>query len=159
MKYLCIEYTCLKDKNNKIKYIGFTSRALSIRFKEHCRKFPERKKYHIELIEETEDKEIAKQKEIYYTLLYNTIEDGDNINLGMGQSKSNKGSFQKGNTFGKKGTKKVKCLETNEVFNSLTECANYFNLSISKISAVCQGKRKTTGKKHFIYYSEESLSK
>lgn len=149
---------CLKDKNNKIKYIGFTSRELEVRFKEHCRKFPERKEYHIELIEEVEDKENAKQKEIYYTLLCNTIKDGDNINLGMGQSQPNKGNFQKGNDFGKKGTKKVKCLETNEIFNSLTECANHFNLSISKISAVCQGKRKTTGKKHFIYYFEENLS-
>ena len=149
---------CLKDKDNKIKYIGFTSRKLEVRFKEHYRKFPKRREYHIELIEETEDKEIAKQKEIYYTLLYNTIEDGDNINLGMRQTKLNRGNFQKENDFGKKGTKKVKCLETNEVFNSLTECANHLNLSISKISAVCQGKRKTTGKKHFIYYFEENLS-
>ena len=149
---------CLKDKGNKIKYIGFTSRELEVRFKELCREFPKRKEYHIELIEETEDKEIAKQKEIYYTLLYNTIEDGDNINLGMGQTQPNRGNFQKENDFGKKGTKKVKCLETNEVFNSLTECANHFNLSISRISAVCQGKRKTTGKKHFIYYFEENLS-
>lgn len=150
---------CLKDKNNKIKYVGFTSRSLRVRFNEHCQKFPERKEYHIELIEETKEKNIAKQKERYYTKLFNTIKDGDNINLGMGQSNPNKGNFQKENNFGKKGTKKVKCIETNEIFNSLTECANYFNLSISKISAVCQGKRKTTGKKHFIYYSEESLNK
>ena len=149
---------CLRDKDDKIKYVGLTSRELKVRFKEHCKDFPEREKYHIELIEEIEDKESAKQKEKYYILLYNTIEDGDNINLGMGQSQPNKGRFQKENNFGKKGTKKVKCLETNEVFNSLTECANHFNLSISKISAVCRGKRKTTGKKHFIYYSEENLS-
>lgn len=64
----------------------------------------------------------------------------------MGQTTPNKGNFQIRNDFGKKGTKKVKCLETNEIFNSLTECAKYYNLSISKISAVCQGKRKTTGK-------------
>lgn len=150
---------CLKDKNNKIKYVGFTSRKLEVRFKEHCKNYPERKNYHIELIEETKDKEIAKQKEIYYINFYNTIKDGDNINLGMGQSTPNSGNFQFGNTFGRKGTKKVKCLETNEVFNSLTECANYFNLSVSNISAVCKGKRKTTGNKHFIYYSEENLNK
>lgn len=150
---------CLKDKNNEIKYIGFTSRELEVRFKEHCKKFPERKNYHIELIEEINNKAVAKQKEIYYIKLYNTIENGDNINLGMGQSNPNKGNFQVGNEFGKKGTKMVKCIETNEIFNSLTECANYFNLSISKISAVCKGKRKTTGNKHFIYYSEENLNK
>lgn len=150
---------CLKDKNKKIKYIGFTSRSLKIRYKEHCKNFPDRKQYYIELIEEIEDKETAKQKEKYYIQFYNTVNEGDNINLGMGQSAPNKGNFQKENQFGKQGTKKVKCLETNEVFNSLTECAKYFNLSISKISAVCRGKRKTTGKKHFIYYSEESLNK
>lgn len=149
---------CLKDKDNKIKYIGLTLRELKVRFQEHCKEFPERKKYHIELIEEIQDKETAKQKEKHYILLYNTIEEGDNINLGMGQSKPNKGSFQNGNDFGKQGTKKVKCLETNEVFNSLTKCAKHFNLSISKISEVCKGKRKTTGKKHFIYYFEENLS-
>lgn len=150
---------CLKDKNNKIKYVGFTSRELEVRYKEHCKNFPERKKYYIELIETTNNKEIAKEKEKYYISLFDTIKNGDNINFGMGQDHANKGSFQKGNSFGKKGTKKVQCIETGQIFNSLTECANYFNLSISKISAVCQGKRKTTGKKHFIYYFEESLSK
>lgn len=159
MKYTVYRIYCLKDKNNNIKYVGFTSRKLEIRFKEHCKNFPERRNYHIELIEEIEDKELAKQKEKYYIQLYDTINNGDNINFGMGQSNPNSGNFQKGNKFGKKGTKKVKCLETDEVFDSLTECAKHFNLSISKISAVCQGKRKTTGKKHFIYYSEETLNK
>ena len=149
---------CLKDKDNKVKYVGFTSRKLHVRFREHCRKFPDRANYHIELISEVEDKEYAKELEKYYILLFNTIIDGDNVNFGMGQDHANSGSFKCGNTCGNKGTKSVKCVETGEVFNSLTECARHFNLSISKISAVCQGKRKSTGNKHFIYYSEESLS-
>ena len=48
-------------------------------------------------------------------------------------------------------SKKIKCIETGEIFNSIRECAGYFNLNEKRISDVCRGVRKTTGKKHFRF--------
>lgn len=47
--------------------------------------------------------------------------------------------------------KKVKCLETNEIFNSAHDAGRKMQLNFRLISAVCNGKRKTTGGYHFIY--------
>ena len=49
------------------------------------------------------------------------------------------------------GTKKVECIETGEIFDSLSECSKQLNLNISNISDVCKGKRKSTGGKHFRF--------
>lgn len=45
-----------------------------------------------------------------------------------------------------KSPKKVICLTTGEVFNSTREAADKMNVQQSKISLVCNGKRKYTGK-------------
>lgn len=42
-------------------------------------------------------------------------------------------------------SRKVVCIETGEIFNSSGEAARALNLIQSSISAVCLGKRKTTG--------------
>ena len=47
--------------------------------------------------------------------------------------------------------KKVKCIETGIIYNSITECAKEMKLNPSHITACCKGKRKTTGNKHFKY--------
>lgn len=43
------------------------------------------------------------------------------------------------------------CLETDEVFESLTAASNKLGVSACKISSVCNGKRRTTGGYHFLY--------
>lgn len=48
-------------------------------------------------------------------------------------------------------SKNVKCVETEEVFESAHEAGRKMNLNFRLISSVCNGKRKTTGGYHFIY--------
>ena len=47
--------------------------------------------------------------------------------------------------------KKVKCLDTGVIYNSGKDAALANNLSTSKISAVCHGKRQTTGGLHWCF--------
>ena len=47
---------------------------------------------------------------------------------------------------GKIHNKKVKCITTNEIFNSVKEAREYFDIKgVSAISECCNGKRKTAG--------------
>lgn len=48
-------------------------------------------------------------------------------------------------------SKRIICIETGEIFNSAREAAKKYNLQYSKISLVCNGKRKTTGNLHFKF--------
>ena len=144
---------CLKE-NDKIVYIGNTSRDLKVRFSEHIRRKELNEDiFTIESIEVVNDKETAKERENYYIKKYNLVEEGMNVTYGYGTKGlgSNDTSFKKGNNFGKLGTKKVRCVETGIVYNSVTSCAKSMSLSISKISAVCRGKRKTTGGYRFEF--------
>lgn len=50
-----------------------------------------------------------------------------------------------------KKCKQVKCLETNEIFESAHDAGRKLNLNFRLISSVCNNKRKTTGGYHFIY--------
>ena len=51
----------------------------------------------------------------------------------------------------KQQSKPVICIETNERFGSIAEAAIKLNVSASKISEVCNGKRKTTGGLNFVF--------
>ncbi len=56
---------------------------------------------------------------------------------------------------------KVICLNTGEVFETMTEAANKYNLTVNNISEVCRGKKKSTGllkngqALQFSYYEED----
>lgn len=47
--------------------------------------------------------------------------------------------------------RQVRCIDTGEVFASLTEAAKAKGINSSKITSVCKGKRKTTGGLHWEY--------
>ena len=47
--------------------------------------------------------------------------------------------------------KAVMCLETGKIYPSARHAAKALNLCYSKISLVCNGKRKTTGNLHFVF--------
>lgn len=49
-------------------------------------------------------------------------------------------------------TKQVICLDTNIIYNSVTECAEAYSSTTSEISAVCKGKRITAKGAKFRYY-------
>lgn len=74
---------------------------------------------------------------------------------------NNRHDFEKGHipwNKGKKGImvawnkKKVICLETNEIFNSIAEAEKIKN--VSNVSFCCNGKRKSTKGLHFKFYEE-----
>lgn len=48
----------------------------------------------------------------------------------------------------------VKCIETNTIYNSITEASKQTGANKSKIVAVCKGKRKTAGGYHWEYASQ-----
>jgi group I intron endonuclease len=50
-------------------------------------------------------------------------------------------------------TKKIICLETNEIFNSIKEASNTKNISVSALISCCKGKSKTSGGYHWEYYN------
>ena len=47
--------------------------------------------------------------------------------------------------------RKCKCIETQQIFSTISSAARALNLSDSKICLVCSGKRRTTGGLHFEY--------
>ena len=47
--------------------------------------------------------------------------------------------------------KKVKCIETNEIYDSITDAAEKTSINRGHINSVCQGKRKTAGGFHWEY--------
>lgn len=50
--------------------------------------------------------------------------------------------------------KKVLCVETNEVFPSLCECARELGIDASNICKVLKGKAKSANKMHFEYWRD-----
>ena len=49
----------------------------------------------------------------------------------------------------------VICIDTGEIFNSMTEAQKKTGISSACISACCRGKTKTAGKKHWEYLIQE----
>ena len=147
---------CLKNELNEIVYIGQTKLPLDERYKQHCKVYPHRKSYTIHLLHESDDKNLIDYLETYYIRLYDTFEYGENNNFGKGQKGMGplKTSFKNNNTFGKLGTKKVLCIETNIIYNSVKEASEKLNLKANNISAVCNGRQKSTGGYHFKQISD-----
>lgn len=50
--------------------------------------------------------------------------------------------------------KKVINLDTGEIFNSITDACNKYNLKNTHVSRVCRGKRKRTGGYRWAYYDD-----
>lgn len=53
-----------------------------------------------------------------------------------------------------KNSKKVICIETQQIFPSISEAARVLNLSIGNIAAICRKERAQTHGLHFEYYKE-----
>ena len=71
------------------------------------------------------------------------------------------GLKNKGKRMGKDSphAKKVICIETNEIFCTLTEAHQKTGALISKISECCRGKRNTAGGFHWEYFKDEHKHK
>lgn len=151
--YSTVSIYKITNKVNGKVYIGQTVNKLEKRFREHCfvgsgcKKLSRAiKKYGknnfiIEQIDLAHSKNEADDKEIYYIKKYNSIKDGYNI-------------LEGGTINNKRCCKKVICLETQEIFNSLTEAAKKYGKSGCVLSAVCSGKKPTFCGKHWAYLDE-----
>lgn len=53
-------------------------------------------------------------------------------------------------------SKAIYCIETQQIFKSLTEASKQLNLSLGNLSEVCKGKRNVCGGLHFKYLKEVS---
>lgn len=53
-----------------------------------------------------------------------------------------------------RAAKKVICLETGQIFRTLSEAANEMNLNTGNLSRNCHGRNKTCGGYHFEYVKE-----
>ena len=71
----------------------------------------------------------------------------------LGSKHSEETKIKMSNSNEKATAKEVINLDTKKFFNSLTEASKFYNISISHISAVCRGKRKTAGKYRWSYVS------
>lgn len=69
----------------------------------------------------------------------------NNPYLGKEKIKKSKNIYKKG--------KKVICVETQKVYNSIAECSKELGIASSSISNVCLGNRQSAGGLHFEYYS------
>ena len=56
---------------------------------------------------------------------------------------------------GKSLSKKVICITTGEIFNSMREACRKHNISSGSMTECCQGKRKTAGGYKWEYFKEE----
>ena len=50
-------------------------------------------------------------------------------------------------------SKKIRCVETGIIYDSIKEAEEQLGLSHGQITKVCQGKKKTTGGYHWEYYN------
>ena len=52
-------------------------------------------------------------------------------------------------------SKKVICITTGEIFNSMREACRKYNINTGRMTECCQGKRKTAGGYKWKYFKEE----
>lgn len=50
--------------------------------------------------------------------------------------------------------KKIYCIETNIIYDSVQECARQLNLHATNVTKVCKGIHRTTGGYHLQYYND-----
>jgi hypothetical protein len=147
----------------KIVYVGYTKRSLHDRWRSHKNKFPERARLSIQLLQEFESKEQAKEAEILFQKHYDTVESGLNECFGHANHDGSRLIESGKETRIKKGQKldevkrlnnlreaikgqrkRIRCVNTGTEYPSISECAKVLNLSIGNLSLVLKGERPHT---------------
>ena len=59
---------------------------------------------------------------------------------------------------GQNRNKKVLCVDTGEIFNSITEASKYYNVNFINISMCCRGITHTCNKMKWKFYEEKEVS-
>lgn len=150
----------LKNKINSKVYIGQTIRTLDYRYgsngirsvlvsshNEHLRKSIA--KYGIDnfeiiiLHDSINEKQKLNELEQYY------IKEYDSTNPHKGYNK-----ILSHESMGDLTRKRIICLNDGCIYDSLTDAADFYGVNISKVSAVCNGKRNHTKKLQFAFYED-----
>lgn len=143
--------------NGKV-YIGETCTSVSDRFKRHLEKSSNcvklkrafnkygKENFFAEQIDHAETQEEAFHKEAFWIEYYNSISNGYNV-LPNRYCSNNK------------PPKKVYCLETKEVFDSVSSCARKYGTTISVIGNCCNGRKASFSAKHFCFIDEAGSPK
>jgi|BioPla2DNA2_1021312.scaffolds.fasta_scaffold80880_3 hypothetical protein len=142
-------------QHGKVLYVGKTVN-LQRRKWEHTYRKKLDKTYSFEVLEDNLTKEEAKTKEEFYINKYDTFLNGWNRTAGEGtkkvKTKQGDGRFKKGNRMvEKRKIKKILCVETGEIYDSVKECAEDIQGTEYGIYKVCNGQNKTYKKMHFEY--------
>ena len=145
----------LIKRYEEVLYVGKTVNFTRRRY-EHTYRRKLDKSYSFEIIKTDLSNEEAKSLEEYFINEYDTFKNGWNRTAGEGSrrvsTKNGDGRFVKGNKiFSLREKKKVLCVETGEIFESVKECADYMGIFESGIYQVCNGSNKTYKKMHFEY--------
>ena len=152
--------TCLA---NSKRYVG-QSIDIKRRFSQHRRKPPNQMledferhgvdAFKFEILEECAANELDKKETAYMNELkpeYNIRTEGHGIS---DEAREKMRKFQTG----KKRpdiSHQVKCVETGEVFESITAAAKWCNVHFSNLVALLKGKGRTAGGYHWIYADED----
>ena len=59
---------------------------------------------------------------------------------------------------GQNRNKKVLCVDTGKIFNSITEASKYYNVNFINISMCCRGITQTCNKMKWKFYEEKEVS-
>jgi len=166
----------LENKINKKIYVGQTTNNFTHRMKKHMRgyQYIDRalRKYGIEKFKQLIYKvpenlldyfEMIKKLNVIHPYRYN-LASGGNQNIltrkKMSKAQSGKRHYNYGEELSKEHKKKISIslqravvnCDTGQIFKSLIEASAATGCSISRISKVCGGKRKTTKGIHWRYY-------
>ena len=158
-----IYYIYLRPENNRVVYVGMTSKHPAVRLYQLSHDNKEfmqlKEKYgpdclDYKIIEFVDTKEEAFIREVYWTGYYGGVE--NLINKGLGSNAQASMSKQQMRDFYNrtlkpwikehggpnkgKNTKAVRCLETGREYKSLEEAARDNNISASTICNACKGR-------------------
>ena len=142
-------------QDEKVLYIGKTVNFQRRKW-EHTYRRKLDKTYSFEILEDNLSKEEAKTKEEFYIKKYDTFLNGWNRTAGEGtknvKTKQGDGRFKKRNRMVEnRKIKKIVCIETGKIYESVKECAIDICGSESGIYKVCNGQNKTYKKMRFQY--------
>lgn len=152
MEALYLIYKISNNINGKT-YIGETRTSVEHRWNQHCNKKSNclklkraiqkygKENFSVEQIDHAHNKDEAFQKERFWIDFYNSIDQGYNI-------------LPSGYSCNGKEAKKVYCIETKEIFDSVGVCARKLNASVSLVTNCCKGRRHSCKGFHICFLDE-----
>lgn len=176
-------YLLREVHSEKIVYVGLTRQTIRKRYLAHKARLKDKPKFNVELVQENLTVEQAVELEKLLIRQYDLLEKGYNKSPGSINGTSNYHSEEQKKKWSedRKGkpvsrehaeknrkarlgckndpnryyfSKPVMCLNDGRTFSSTRKAAEYYNVSYSKISLVCNGKRKHTKGYKFVFMKQ-----